>query len=764
VIVRSRRRYIELVAKKNKKRLDGNGFHGSLSDGESQELLELEDLLPMEALETFHLLALREAYDAQRSGEDSTDGIRDTGAGDEALTPNRRQRGRTNPFRILSGGGRERRRRATLSNELQNEVSGRAPEVRPPMQSPRRQESGVNLPQHNSLSLLEAMTLRLGKKVYFILWKLHDATVNLVFLGTKGKTPLAHASLRSSGTIRSFGKAKRDFFFDVCQFDMFHRDDRVMFLRSPESESLSEDEESDSDTSLDGDATVASTLSIDDSVVGAPDLVTSSRFLALPPRGVVCRLAAGKDLGKLTLSLSAHPATLVWTTALFDSFSEFLSVRTAEEQDDLALVIQNAATPLARKAQLALLSPASVSLHLNVSAPKIWVPISSQDSPGSLFLDAGTVKVASVKDEGDTYMQWDVQSRDIRVNFIRGRSLRFSNDDVFLSRMIETANRAETAIIRPVHLSIEARNKVVYDSDGFNLQEGEPAVSGLARGVDVVMSPISLNLVDAEVLARVFGKWYGRIVTRVRRRSLANSVADQEIRESQSTRNDKTPRFDHNLIPRVLTMNISRLEVALEGHSKSFTSVDDRSVTSQDSYHEVAPAKRTYIIDVDGIAIRQCMKGQIKRTLFFVMDASIARLRDGSGYSPLKGQREVSDAQYAILSRASDIRDDSSQPTEILRVSLVHNGHEHLDEVEIDVESVILRVTPTTLKDCAKAFRRIAEFAQLVTREMERKVHEEGRKARRLDRQGKSLLSAGPEHRVSRQSHHPTFQPSQRLI
>jgi hypothetical protein len=740
VIVQSRRRYIELVAKKNKKPLEGNGFHGSLSDIESQELLELEDLLPMEALETFHLLALRGAYDAQQSGDVLNDGIRATGiagAGGDALTPNRRPRGRTNPFRILGGGGRERRRRAPY-NDLPSDMTMNPPEVRPPALSPRPQESGmVNLPQQNSLSLLEAMTLRLGKKVYFILWKLHDATVNLVFLGTKGKIPLAHASLRSSGTIRSFGKAKRDFSFDVCQFDMFHRDDRVMFLRSPENESLSEDDESGSDTSVDGDATVASTLSIEDSVIGAPDLVTSSRFLPLPPRGIVCRLAAGKDLGKLTFSLSAHPATLVWTTALFDSFSEFMSVRTAEEQDDLALVIQNAATPLARKAQLALLSPASVSLHLNVSAPKIWVPISSQDSAGSLFLDAGTVKIASVKEEGETDMQWDIQSRDIRVNFIRGRSLKFPNDDVFLSRMIETTHRAETSIIRPVHLSIEARNRVVYDSDGFFLQDGEPAVSGLARGVDIVMSPISLNLVDAEVLARVFGKWYGRIVTRVRRRSLASSVADHKMRDSQSRKIGRKPHFEHNFIPRVLTLNISSLEVALEGHSKSFTgATDDRSLASQDSYHEVAPAKRTYIIDVDGIAIRQCMRGQVKRTFLFVMDASIARLRDGSVYSPLKGQREVSDAQYAILSRASDIHDDSSQPNEILRVSLMHNGSEHLDEVEIDIDSVILRVTPTTLKDCAKAFRRVAEFAQLVTREMERKVHEEGRKARRLDRQG----------------------------
>jgi hypothetical protein len=184
-------------------------------------------------------------------------------------------------------------------------------------------------------------------------------------------------------------------------------------------------------------------------------------------------------------------------------------------------------------------------------------------------------------------------------------------------------------------------------------------------------------------------------------------------------------------------MTVTRLEVALEGHSKPVSNaMDDRSLASQDSYHEIAPPKRTYLFEVDEIAIRQSRKGEVTRRLFSVMDASISRLRDGSLYSPFKGHREVSEAQYAILVRASDVRDDLSQPTEILRASLMHDGRAHLDEVEVDIDSVILRVTPTSLKDCAKAFRRVAEFAQLVTREMERKVHEEGRKARRLDRHG----------------------------
>lgn len=122
-------------------------------------------------------------------------------------------------------------------------------------------------------------------------------------------------------------------------------------------------------------------------------------------------------------------------------------------------------------------------------------------------------------------------------------------------------------------------------------------------------------------------------------------------------------------------------------------------------------------------------------------DASILRLKDGSQFSPFKSRLDAVDAQYRVLVRSvANTREptihSSDSPintprTPIVQASLLHDGHSHLDEVEVDIDSVVLRVTPTTLKDCAKAFRRIAELTQVATKEMERKVHEEGRKARR---------------------------------
>ncbi len=77
--------------------------------------------------------------------------------------------------------------------------------------------------------------------------------------------------------------------------------------------------------------------------------------------------------------------------------------------------------------------------------------------------------------------------------------------------------------------------------------------------------------------------------------------------------------------------------------------------------------------------------------------------------------------------------------TGIIKASLLHDSKEHLDEVDVEIDSIVVRVTPTTLKDCAKGLQKVVELAQLVTREMERKVHEEGRKARLRDLRGKTL-------------------------
>lgn len=762
VIVQSRPRYMELVAKKNRKSSDGQGYHAGLSDKESQELLALEDLLPMEALDAFHLLSLRRVYEAQKEslpGDVSLDGTAASLGSEEITKPQARPRSRANPFRLRGGKRRN-----------YSELEGSQPVTLIQSSFDKRlDESIVDNDVVNqsatSVTLLEAMTLRLGKKVWYVYWKFHDVNAHVILLGPSGDRPLAHAQLRGNGSIRSFGKGKRDFFVDVSKFDVYHGEKLALFLRARDIDVISEDDNATDVSDLEDDSlgTLNSSDKVGDPHPG-PNLSMASEFLALPPDGIVGRLVAGKDAGRLKLSVSAHPATLVWTTGFIDSFAEFLNLQPPDSTEDLAHHIRNAATPLARKAQLALLSPVAIGLRFNIAAPKIWTPIASDSCPGSLFLDAGLIKIAGEKEEGQTDIDWDFLTKDIQMNFVQGRGMPISPDELQLQWLSHTL-RSGTSIIQPFQVSVKAMNRTIQPAND-SLQQR--VTVGAARCVDVTVSPLSLNLVDAEALARAFGKWYTMGIKRVRHRVIASEGPNQEqglkLKHVGLSPVEPSPVVD-TYAPSQLDVKLERVEIALEGHSKmTSTLTDDRSLASLDSYHEVAPPTRTYLLEVHEIRIRRSRKDHISSTSLLVMDAAISRLRDGSLYTPLTGtNREFNDSQYRIMVRApesltgqssnsssllsgsttvnSSSSADISDPSAILRGSLVHDRRSHLDEVEVDIDSVILRVTPTTLKDCAKAFRRVIELAQLMTREMERKVHEEGRRARRSEQRSEFARS-----------------------
>lgn len=745
-IGRCRDRYIDLVVKKNSDRACGTGFHAGLSSRQSTDLLSMEDSLPIEALLSFQLVALRLVFESQQRHNSP----RCNSSSDIPPGSSKAKNVGSGRFRILRTNANSSKK---VSKESSSGPTGTASLAL--AQSPHipSRVSIENRDASSTMSLLEAMTLRLGKKVWLVDWKLHDATISTVFL--RARTPILQFILRASGNLKSFGLGKRDFSFAFSQCDVFHGIDKVLFFGSAERDGIAEEdiEAEDFAETLDVDSDrIASLVLMSTGGVrrlGGPDLLTPSTFLELPPSGTVCRVAAGKNQDTFKMSLSAHPATLVWTTTLSDSISDFFADNGSGFQTDLTQHIRNAATPLARKAQLALLSPTSLALHLNIASPKVWVPLISDNSEGSLFLDAGTLRMASTKDEGETEIQWNVQARDIGANFVRGvNSSKFDCEPNVLICLREVApiGRGETAVLRP--FSIAASSRILREVAS---NEDVPFVDPI-RSVEVIISPICLNLVDAEMLARLLGKLYARGMNRVQRPVLLTDSTSERIGTTTSADLQVFEDFRRSELPSILIVKIEKVEMALEGHSKQKTASgsDERSVASLDTaLQEYSPPTRAYLVEVFHISLKQSRLGHTEITRLSVADASIVRLKDVSMYTPLRIRRDLIDSENCILVRALDCSIDEpdahqqSPPkgeanlhSDVFRASLLHNRVAHLDEVEVDIDAVILRVTPTTLKDCAKAFRRIAELTQLVTKEMERKVHEEGRKARR----GKSFV------------------------
>lgn len=690
-IAKSREQYLKLVTKKLECDAKKSGFHAGLTEKESRQLLALEDFLPIEALMAFHLVALRQ-YIADVEESKASEGNRGRGKAK------------------LSGMFRNRSKSTGHRNESSNSV----------LTPPPSKDSA------NADTILEAMKIRFGQKQ----WRNHLAFVEprivITFLSASD-VEILQLVCEGRGAFQRLGPGKQDYYFDISKFEALdcqgstEIDDKIMFVQALA--------DLDSHCDLPPDTSMSSEPAIQ-------GIRSATNFMDLPPSGVVCRFAASKDQVSRKLSFSAHPATLIWKRSCFDALAEFFGAPSTEMKTELSRHLSNVSTPLARKAQLAFLSQTNFQFHINVAAPKIWVPFSPRVSDGSLLLDAGNFRMACIKGNGKANMEWNLNASDIQINYARWQLSEVR--EKLTSATIASRIQKMIPIIRPFQVHVVSGLKDLKDDAG---------ASTTSVDTDISISPICVNLVDAEVLARAIGKWYSQGILAVRgRTSSARNRQENEINDPLSTASRRGGKIQRSLRHSV-SFKIEKVEMALEGHSKTIIS-DGTSV-------EAHLHTRRYVVEVFQITAKRSHFGNKTQTEIIVADASIVQLRDSSDYVPMMERHEAVESQYCVLEsrRAkSNIGNagasftpihDGISPTgfqsgaEVLKVSLFHDGIVHLNEVEIDVDSVILRVTPISLKDCTKGIKKIVELVQLMTREMERKVHEEGRKARRRDAIGK---------------------------
>ena len=722
----NRNRYITLVAKKLADGNKGAGFHRGLSESESLELLKLEDLLPIEALLSFHLLALRKHVEDEIDVNGSKITVKK--AEKEKAIESYPSRGRL----INRGSLTKLFQRGRAKNQPDETDSVHISEPTR-LTSSALQQAPSNTSRRTP-TLLEAMTLRLGKKVWFIHFKIYHVASTITLLSASDQE-IVRLKSDTAGTIKFFGRGNLDYFFDITRFqatDCQSKNDKdgtilainpVYSQESPEISPRGDDDSTD----------ISEDLALTPSFLGENMLQTNA-FMNLPPSGVVCRLAASRSKGSTKLSFSAHPATLMWTRQCFDAVAEFFGAPSTRMQTEFTSHLKHAATPLARKAQLAFLSQSTLLIHLNIAAPKIWIPL-ADGSEGALFFDSGNIRYSYNKENGRSNVSWNLEASDIQVNFARWQLLRVREtlSNPFSYSFAESPKQGITSIIRPLQINAaggtQERELATEITSGDSLK-----YNGSVRFLDISISTIALNLVDAEVLARNIGKWYSqgllRAHGRVSSKSKPRYYEDQKSFSStyeiqkRAARNFKS----RNSTPQCLSLTVEKIEMALEGHSK-MNFPDDKSIESQDTtlFGQFASPTRTYIVEVFRLCWERTKNHDIITNKLLARDASVVQLKAPSDYTPMKRRHQACESQYSIVERG--ILRDIDSP--ILSVNILHDGTIHLDEVEVDIDPVILRVTPTTLKDCTKGIRKIAELMQLITRAMERKVHEEGRKARR---------------------------------
>ena len=76
--------------------------------------------------------------------------------------------------------------------------------------------------------------------------------------------------------------------------------------------------------------------------------------------------------------------------------------------------------------------------------------------------------------------------------------------------------------------------------------------------------------------------------------------------------------------------------------------------------------------------------------------------------------------------------------SQALMLSIVRDGDNHLDDVDMNLNYLVFRITPSSLQDCSEALTRVLELIDIMTRAMERRVHAAGHLARTAENKGKS--------------------------
>jgi len=714
-IASSRPRYVELVRKKILNARNGSGFHGGLDDEESFELLALEDTLPIEALLAFHLLALRDVYHEQTTaGEDkrSEEALNSSLSKSNSSNPTKARAFKRITRKLLVGSGGSAVAKGTeveLEKRSDHDTTLDLPRVSPSVKS-----SALCSPDDSLIQMLFIV------RDLFISVSLLDSNTGMPFVRSEFH---AEARIFSSG----LGINVKEVTLDLKRVDVDSID------RSSSRKIL----------------TIGSQPNTPSQQAGA-----SNRNV--PCSAAACRLMASRELNSVALGISARPATLIWNSDCFEKFASFLASPEEIIQDMLRSKLRKAATPLAYKAQVAILSPQALSVELNIDAPKVWFPITSSGtltSDGAMYFDAGLLKVALSKGEGIANTSVLASISEINVKYCDNVSDFVLDSDgsvvPYVSMVKDGNSKEDVSVLRPFTVHIDAT--VAGDQarwggtissllDQIDRGEGRHTASSIF----VSVGDIYLDFVDADVLAKVIGRMYAAEIIRARQRREDGSTLDNgeqsshRFGTSQSTgpaeqlAKDKSLR---NMNPScesvALTVTLERIELVLEGQAKA-------SSSPRDSGDAVSVSRRNYIVQLLGMKVHHAKLSHEKLSRFSISDSSVT---------------ESSGLRHQIFGRSAlmkgNYKNEKDRNDSFIRASSLRNGKEHTNELDVFVESFVFVVTPNITLDVLSVIAQIVELTKLCTQEMERKIHEIGRSARDRRNKGNRPLLHSPTSKAS---------------
>ena len=244
------------------------------------------------------------------------------------------------------------------------------------------------------------------------------------------------------------------------------------------------------------------------------------------------------------------------------------------------------------------------------------------------------------------------------------------------------------------------------------------------------------------MLAKSFGRYYAsqllRFTKKTPKKGQTHNIADGKSASPISL------TFE-------LCLSFEQIEAALESYSH------------ENAAEKKTKRNRTYLMTISHVTMQQRSKGPKQFSRLMVRDISLIQLvevkKDGRRVlkpgtdlvHKILGKKDI-DEHCSIESpknpnvtppvtpkaklnhhplrtpkelRLTSTRQESTanSPCEFIRVCHFKDGENHVDEVEFDIISMLVRVTPTSIVDLTKASARLFELIKLASKEMERRVH-----------------------------------------
>ena len=816
-ITETRNRYMEIVHLKHMRSNSTKGYHSGLSQGESDELRQLEEILPIEALLSFHLLSLRGVVEMRkiknkiknrrrrRNRRGSSSPMRDhdpssnQSVSSEALdddislagsvmstssfdtatqvqnspsryTENRKGSAARSPLPISKRPYSRRRFRGKRKNDGDTDdlmsTTMSVSNVSISSNGSRRKKVEIYFDEESLEDDLPV--LNLTHRTFL----LEDVSITATLMDKIYEEPILQANIKSRVCAKHKGLDGGSMFWvDIkslsvndctpgaaLNFLTFDNPNHMSDSVDPFARTSQHEKEPHHEGEI-------SLIQLSHKFNESFENLLTDEEMPLPPNGVVFRLLGSVALSSLSLSVSAHPAKLIWKTdrvkAVLESFFPSQSI---EPKSILRNQLRNAATPFAHRAQIAMISQRSLSFNLNIDAPKIWFPISADSLDGALFIDAGRLKISMYKPQLHTKMFLEVDSNNMQVQFLKVLNGLY---EIQPGRDSQTS-REDIPIVLPfnVHISSERsgeqgpRRRKRNESIGEKVIIDETIEESNRMKIDV--SKISLNLVDVEVLAIGLGKWYAAELLVVKHR---NSIQDEVKEESISQQENPPPtKLQMNIVRQSISFLVDGIQLSLEGqsHEKSDSYISAKKKKKKKS------RKRTYLVQVLGIHGKIESIGDNKKSSVAVDDVSIMQTKRSTESTEQNPKQKPSEElRHHILMCAHQSLSDSNEASEdpillspsriveatpkskgetinvhkespALIFSMVHDGGNHLDDIGMDLNYLIFRITPSSLQDCSEALKRVLQLIEIMTREMERRVHAAGRSARNQENTGKS--------------------------